>query len=64
MGSLSSHCLKIGKGTKIIVQSGREVFVGLVSYISVEAGHKIYDYEDQYGNFRWCFDNEVVHVIA
>lgn len=63
MDKSSSHFLRLKKGDIIKVIKNGECLVGTVTYVSVEFGREVYDFIDQYGNFRWCYKDQITNAI-
>ncbi len=54
--------LRRGNIIKVAKKSGC-ISVGEITYSNIEKGREVYDYTDQYGNFSWCYGNQIIEVI-
>ena len=60
---LSGYKYRIGQQLLIRRQAREPPEIGKVMYRSRESEKNVYDYEDYYGNFLWCYEENVIGMV-
>lgn len=60
---LAEKLFKFQKGNLIMVQDdyGEAPISGVITGCFYELGKVGYDYIDSYGNFRWCYEEQIAN---
>jgi hypothetical protein len=57
----STERFEYEKGNRIIVDNGSEIpYSGIITGCYYELGQNVYDYVDNFGNPRWCYEKQII----
>lgn len=57
---------KFDVGQKVLIRGGSEKeppFTGLITDRSEELDRIVYDFDDRYGNPRWCYEEQILDSV-